>query len=144
MRYLVLVVLLSFIACSEPTSVDPMVCDARCRANAEVFDPPPFYGDLWAIVESCSGSSGDWYLIHWFLVGQATESSAVIVNLCPEAPGGCAGRWDPPHDVYLNRWYALYDQASNFWTVRHEMLHDLLQGDPSHTSPSWKACRLAP
>jgi len=104
------------------------------------FTAPALYDSLWSRVEACSHLSGDFQRIHWFVAGRATPNAAWSIP-CPSQVS-CAGYWIAPDTIVLARWYALYDEASHFRTVRHEMLHDLLQGDAEHQSPLWKVCQL--
>ena len=45
--------------------------------------------------------------------------------------------WEEPHRITL-----LSDQTATELVVKHEMLHDLLNGDPEHTDRVWEACGL--
>ncbi len=47
------------------------------------------------------------------------------------------GRWSEPHEVIVVRGYEDHEK-----TVRHEMLYDLLAGDPTHADEIWSACDL--
>lgn len=95
--------LLLIVACGEPFA----------PPNAVQFDPPAVYAELWQQVESCSGKTGDWHRITWLAV--PTEQFDT-----PE--GFAAGRWQPQHIVYLS------DAGQrSYATIKHEMLHDLLQ-----------------
>lgn len=96
----------------------PLLLLTACRnpfvpSGAELFNPPPVYADLWQQVEACSGTTGDWHRITWFAV--ATEQF--------DTPEGWAmGRWQPAHTIYLS------DAGQRTYrTIKHEMLHDLLQ-----------------
>jgi hypothetical protein len=97
-------------------------------ANKEPFQPLPIYAEWWAATESCSGLTGDLSRIEWF-TALSIQADAVIAR----------GVWTPPHQVILVRGY----EESEI-TVRHEMLHDLLDGDSEHVSPQWDACGLIP
>lgn len=94
--------------------------------DREPFDPPATYDPWWASVEDCSGLSGDMGRIQWFLA-LSVEGDGVVAR----------ARWSPPHDIILVRGYE--DDPA---VVRHEMLHDLLNGDRLHEAPQWAACGL--
>lgn len=86
----------------------------------EPFDPPAIYREWHARTVACSGVSGDFDRIRWFVIeGDGFE--------CPS--GRCAGRWQSGHDIYLASAY-----VANEMVVRHEMLHDLL-GRSGHPDP---------
>src|SRR5690349_15951643 len=83
------------------------------------FVPPANYGAAWESVEDCSGLRGDFRRIQWFIV-PATSF------FCGE-DSPCDGTWRSPHSIYLAEQVA-FDSANGYFTVRHEMLHDLLGG----------------
>lgn len=104
---------------------------AACRspfvpAAAVPLDPPSVYADLWQQVESCAGKTADWHRITWFAI--ATEQF--------DTPEGLAmGRWQPQHIVYLS------DAGQRTYkTIKHEMLHDLLQ--TGEHPPAFVECGL--
>ncbi|NNM33854.1 MAG: hypothetical protein HKO53_12345 [Gemmatimonadetes bacterium] len=101
---------------------------ALTKEGVEPYEALPVYPEFWSATEACSGRSGDVDLIRWF---RATGISAGL--------GRSQGLWEPPHDITVLR--GLEEDEG---TVRHEMLHDLLRGDPDHRSPTWEACGLAP
>jgi hypothetical protein len=91
------------------------------------FRPPSTYATWWAAVELCSGRRGDVARIQWH-----------------ESPDGALGsqsmgQWRPDHEVYLVHFVVTHQLRH---TVQHEMLHDLLSGDPDHLSPLWARCGL--
>ena len=90
------------------------------------FDPPPVYADWWGLTEACSGRAGDLPRIHWYL------ASSIV------ADGKLArARWSPPHDIV-----AVQGNQTEERLIRHEMLHDLLGGDPGHEGEVWDVCDL--
>ncbi len=97
------------------------------------FDPPIGYRAAWQQVEDCSGLQGDFARVRWFLVPQP------YFRCSQEGTGNCFGLWQRPHDIYLSE-PAASDSASYF-TVRHEILHDLLQGGLDHP-PVFSTCGL--
>ncbi|MBA2626711.1 MAG: hypothetical protein H0U85_01750, partial [Gemmatimonadales bacterium] len=101
--------------------------------------PPSLYRQWWSDTEACSGRTGDFDRVRWFIVeGDGFD--------CPS--GKCAGRWQEPHEIILAG-----DFQENELVVRHEMLHELL-GRPGHPDPpfgvgcpltwnSWNGSRAA-
>ncbi len=90
--------------------------------NAAPFTPPADFGGWWAEMEACSGRTGDWTRIRWFVV----PTDELVLDGRPKQ-----GVWRDPHTVYLA---AVVVQPSDGrpawqpWTqrvVKHEMLHDL-------------------
>ena len=110
---------LAFGACDSPlTSI--------AKEGLEPFDPLPEYAGFWEATETCSGTSGDLGLIRWFRALSLTSNGQIL-----------RGLWEPPHRITI--WTGLEDDEP---TVRHEMLHDLLRGDPNHRAPAWGDCGL--
>ncbi len=95
--------------------------------NKTPFSPPEVYADWWDATEACSGLDGDFARVSWYLATGITGDGKVA-----------SGRWSQPHDIVIVRGY-----EGDETIVRHEMLHDLLDGDPDHTSALWVACGLA-
>ena len=96
------------------------------------FEPPQVYQAEWKSVEDCSGLSGDFNRVRWFGI--------------PETPfqcgdGLCSGEWHAPHNIYIAQVF-INDSGSHYFTVRHEMLHDLLGGGADHP-PVFAKCGLA-
>jgi hypothetical protein len=106
----------------------------EARMDAVPLDPLPVYRDLWAQVESCSRLTGDFNRVRWFVIPDTTFRCGTI--------DGCAGAWMPPHSIYLSE-PAVRDSLSNYRTVQHEMLHDLLGGGADHP-PVFGDCLLMP
>lgn len=82
------------------------------------FEAPLGYRALWDSVEACSGLRGDLGRVRWYAVPGQTFFVGETVTY---------GAWHTPHNVYVSEW-AKADSLSNYLTVRHEMLHDLLGG----------------
>ncbi|MEQ9569466.1 MAG: hypothetical protein RLN75_04695, partial [Longimicrobiales bacterium] len=94
--------------------------------NRRPFTPPASYVELHRAVQACSGRTGSFERIRWYL------ASSIL------ADGRAArARWSPPHDIVIVAGYETDDR-----TVSHEVLHDLLDGDPDHRAPAWDACDL--
>ena len=94
------------------------------------FTPPAAYRTAWQQVEECSGLQGAFERVRWFAVPES-------VFRCWE--GNCAGFWIEPHDIYLSE-FARSDSARGYFTVRHEILHDLI-GRSGHP-PVFATCGL--
>ena len=97
------------------------------------FDPPAVYRNAWQEVEQCSALHGEFERVRWFAVPQSSF---------PCGEGNCLGFWIEPHDVYLSE-RARSDSAaqlSRYFTVRHEILHDLV-GRSGHP-PVFATCDL--
>lgn len=95
------------------------------------FPPPAAYRAEWQAVESCSGLSGDFNRIHWFGIPETPF---------PCGDGLCSGVWHAPHRIYIAQAF-IHDSGSHYFTVRHEMLHDLLGGGADHP-PVFARCGL--
>ena len=108
-------VLLGVVACGE----DPVVADTRVE-----FTPHESYTDLWFDLMDCSGESGDFQGIRWFVTPGFSSP-------------GILGQWSSTREITLR-----IDVWTDPEVVQHEMLHDLLGGDGEHRHPSWSACDL--
>lgn len=101
-------------------------------AGAEPFDPPASYSDFWIQVQNCSHLSGDPTRVDWYVVpGTVTF---------PCAYGSCRGLWVAPHNIYLSDVAAHDLFGESFFTVKHEILHDLV-GRAGHP-PVFEQCGL--
>lgn len=94
------------VACTDTTAPFP-------AAELRPFAPPIQYPTWWRMVEACSGIQGDFRAVHWY-----TTWGDLIV-------GGQSydGFWWQDGD----RIALQYSQTYQGGTVRHEMLHALLQ-----------------
>ena len=120
------------LGCEAPTSPAP--------AHALRVDPLPSYAEWWQEDEACSGLRGDFQNLDWYVVPADSDGGF----WCADGPDNtCAGEWVGPHAIYLAGPNRMYPQgyAADEWTVRHEMLHDLV-GRPGHPSV-FDDCRLA-
>lgn len=120
---------------SKWTWIWPIVWILSCESPAnllldgvEPYDALPQYTEFWAATSACSGRSGDLGLIRWFRAVSIVSQGQIV-----------RGLWQPPHRITV--WTGLEDDAG---TVRHEMLHDLLGGDPDHNRRGWADCGLLP
>lgn len=98
---------------------------AKTTLKEVAFDPPPVYDTLWYDVETCSGRSGDPRRVRWFLA-----------DSFPGRPLRLA-QWTPDRRITLRS-----DLDVALPIVAHEMLHDLLDGDPDHDDGAWLECAL--
>lgn len=92
------------------------------------FDPPPEFREWFARTEACSGRTGDFDRIRWYVVDGESFP-------CPG--GRCVGRWNDNHHIYLASAY-----AGSELVVRHEMLHDLLNRGGHPDPPFGNPCPL--
>jgi hypothetical protein len=110
-------------------------------SGARPLDPLPSYAVWWQDVEACSRLTGDVARVDWYQVPADVADGGFA---CADGPGGrCAGEWAEPHAIYLAgpspENPAGY--AADEWTVKHEMLHDLV-GRPGHPE-QFDYCHLA-
>ena len=115
-----ILVILPFIAgaCTIPSDVE--------FSGRQALEPQPEFFVWYWMTEACSGHSGDARHVRWFLATGIVAGGERAV-----------GNWRPPHDITI-----LTGFQSNGFVVRHEILHDLLNGDPLHEDPAWDTCRL--
>lgn len=111
-------------ACAIETSFSP-------PQGTQRFEPPAAYRIAWQQVEDCSGLRGNFDRVRWFLIPQPTFD-------CLDSD--CNGLLKTPHDIYLSE-RAAVDSVGGYWTVRHEILHDLLGGVPGHPE-AFRICGL--
>lgn len=92
------------------------------------MEPPAIYREWWARTEACSGLSGDFDRVEWLVVrGESFECRS----------GQCVGHWQPSHHIYIAESW-----VENEMVVRHEMLHDLLNGGGHPDPPFGEGCPL--
>lgn len=114
----------------------PLLCLlAACESftapsDAKPYDPPPVFRELWARMEQCSGLSGNFDRVRWFVTdGPLTLDGA-----------SRAGVWTEPHNIYMLDSY-IVDAYRDYVAVRHEMVHDLTQS--GNHGPQFAACDAA-
>ncbi len=112
---------LALLACSIPTEGLSVTVTQIQR-----FVPPEEYRTWWETVEACSSRSGDFELVRWFQADGIVIRGKVVL-----------GFWESPHDITVVK--TVKEEA---FVVRHEMLHDLLRGDPDHEHRAWSRCDL--
>ena len=102
---------------------------------------PVSFSAWWEEMEQCSGVAADLGRISWYEVPCEPGETGFRCEAAPDRL--CGGQWRPPHVIELagpNR--VLPDgYKADEWTVKHEMLHDLL-GRTDHTNP-FKDCHVA-
>lgn len=107
-RGVVVVVLVVASACRDAT-------EPAFPFNASPFTALPPYATWWKLVEACSGRRGDFTAVQWF---RTPDLPGLIVDGSPYA-----GYWfSVGNRIVLEHHYS-FDGG----TVRHEMLHSLLQ-----------------
>ncbi len=94
--------------------------------DKEPFPPPDVFAIWWRATEACSGQTSSLNAITWYLASGISGDGAVA-----------RGRWSAPHEIVIVKGYEADPK-----TVRHEMLHDLLGGDRSHSAAAWVECSL--
>lgn len=106
MKILRALVFVLLAACVSPTQV------IWHAFGVERFDPPPRFRVEYESVGICTGLTGNYPRVRWFLAD----------SLWHEDYGfRVGGLWVYPHDIYLPR------LAYAWETVRHEAIHDHLQ-----------------
>ena len=113
---------LALVACSTPTESFSLAVTQVRR-----FVPPEEYRSYWETVEACSSKSGDFDLVSWYQANAIVIDGEVVL-----------GFWEAPHDITV-----VNTAKENDVVVRHEMLHDLLSGDPDHAHEAWSDCNLS-
>lgn len=111
LRPLLLGIALSAAACYsiiEPESTLP--------PDAARTDPPADYALWYSEAEQCTGVTGSFAGVRWFAVPHDRWWDPVWQQFA-------IGTWRPPHDIYLAR-----PQLDNEELIKHEIVHDLLQG----------------
>jgi hypothetical protein len=94
----------------------------------EPMAPPSVYREWWARTQACSGLSGDFDRVEWLVVpGASFECKS----------GQCVGHWHPGHQIYIAE-----EWVDNEMVVRHEMLHDLMNGGGHPNPPFGEGCPL--
>jgi len=112
---------LMLLACSIPTEGLSLAVTQRQR-----FVPPEEYRGWWETVEACSFRLGDFDLVRWY------QADVIVIE-----GKDLNGFWESPHDITVVK-----TAKGNTSVVRHEMLHDLLHGDPDHEHEAWSHCGL--
>lgn len=114
---------------------------ATAPASAALLARPAVFAEWWQDVERCSSTSGELDRVEWYVVPCQDGEAGFRCAATPD--GLCAGEWLTPHTIQLagpNRFFA-DGYVDDEWTVKHEMLHDLL-GTAEHPD-AFRICRLA-
>ena len=92
-----------------------LITGPRLPENAVRFDPPTVYTEWWRMTEQCSALGGDLSRIAWYVVPEASVTSA---------------DGDEVQGLYLYGDRIVLSQSSMYSgpVVRHEMLHAMLKG----------------
>ena len=101
---------------------------ATSISNKREMEPLAIYAQWWVATEACSGRSGEFTDISWYSADAISSDESLALGL-----------WRPPHEIVIVSRY-IEDEL----TVRHEMLHDLIGGDPGHDDAAWDSCDLTP
>lgn len=120
--------------------VSAIGCETPTAPAGAALTPPAVFSQWWQEVERCSGATGAIDRVAWYVV-PCTEGEAGF-QCDVTADGLCAGEWRSPHAITLagpNRFFP-DGYADDEWTVKHEMLHDLL-GTAEHP-PAFRTCHL--
>jgi len=103
-----------------------VACEVPTAPRGTALTPPSDFSDWWKQVEACSGITGDQTRISWYVVPCEAGEAGFKCDVTPDSL--CAGEWRAPHDIQLggpNRFFPV-GYVDDEWTVKHEMLHDLL------------------
>jgi len=98
---------------------------AEVNAGTVRMVPLSEYRIWWREVEGCSKTSGDFDRVEWYRAETFGAGNDVV------------GQWSPPHSITVRFGYE-YNET----VVKHEILHDLLDGDRFHDEPAWITCNL--
>lgn len=89
------------------------------------IEVPRSFETFYAVIENCSQIEGDFAGISWYVTPRFPDGAGIL------------GRWNSRREITLRM-----DSWLDNGVVGHEMLHDLLRGDPDHASPAWGWCNL--
>ena len=103
-------------ACEDPLTVEDVRVPIR---------PISTYSSIWAEMVECSERSRAFDGVRWFQTSYFPGQPTVL------------GQWNSRREITL-RADVLFDPD----VVGHEILHDLLKGDPRHESPAWDDCGI--
>lgn len=95
------------------------------------YAPPAEYYIWWDELSACADS-------YYPLVAQFYRVPGEGAYFVTSSGKRAAGEWIPPHNIYVSQ-VLIHERR----VVKHEMLHDILNGDPSHSSPLWQKCEVA-
>jgi hypothetical protein len=98
------------------------------------YAPPAIYGQWWDATCTCAKATGNVNRIRWATLPDEQNGGFLCERAGAHYPGYCYGVWVEPHTILLSQ-----SQVENEYTVRHEMLHDLLPR-LAHTDPRFYSC----
>lgn len=127
MRAAVAILAALTLACDSPVDV------GFERPTGERFTPPANYDSLYAEMEACSGLTGDFSRVRWFVVPGVTGWTSSVTG------ERVLGQWWPPHDIYIGESLVGRSNAQERGVVTHEILHELTQ-DSAHPIPPFETC----
>ena len=122
MRYLVLAVALAATGCES--IIDP---ELLLPPNPVPTTPSVDYATWYTQAEACTGVTGDFDRVRWFSVPGERWWDPLWEQYA-------IGTWRSPHDIYIAEAH-----LDNEDVVKHEIVHDLLQGGHTH-DPRFKQC----
>lgn len=122
MRYLALLLALTAVACES--IIDPeLTLPPEAVPTAPLSDYPTWYAEA----EACTEVTGDFTRVRWFSVpGERWWD--------PTWQQYAIGTWRAPHDIYIAE-----SHLDDEFVVKHEIVHDLLQGGATH-DPRFERC----
>lgn len=94
----------------------PAVVPTVAVVYVGAFTPPPSYAAWYAAAERCSGLTGNYALVRWYLAAHPWTSAAGVTY----------GSWQAPHRITVNG-----DGEADSVLVEHEALHDILSYYPA-------------
>lgn len=109
--------MLSLVACSSPTAAPFQV-----PSGATEWPGDSLYPRWFAEVKAESGIDRDTSRVRWFLVPEPWHSERYGQTI--------EGLWVPDGRIYIAAQWRGFENL-----VKHEMLHELLQGDLAHAHP---------
>jgi len=115
--------LVSVTSCSEFNPFHPV-------GEAERFTPPPQYRIWYNVMERCTGRTGDFDLIQWWIADSLAG---------PPDTQWIGGTWSKGHIIWLRRWTGYDATEDSIRTVLHEMIHDLIE-TVDHPHPPFGVC----
>jgi len=124
------VLVLALAACSGETPLNLQY------ENRRLFEPPAeLYSRWWSEVASCLGRGRDFEGIRWFLADEIRILHGDPSGVMPVGVSHPRGQWNSDREITIAEGY-----QENHRVVKHEMLHDLLEGDRDHVDPAWGLC----
>jgi len=101
--------------------------DINLPPDAQLVPPLPDYAQWYAEVEACTGVTGDFASVRWFAVPHEQWWDPIWEQYT-------TGTWREPHDIYIAD-----GRRETQSLVRHEMVHDVLQGGLTY-DPRFERC----